>query len=424
MRKKLLALLMCATMVLGSSAVAFAAPSNDDYKNAETILKQFAEDKGNIKGEYDAKKENVSFTTELVKKNPTNSTVNSIRYSYVFDSTDEDSYVKVNSDSKKLQKTDGKGYVATVLDASAAKNKITTTATADELNNSVVKFNNELYYATTTLYKAGETVTAGYAVNQSITLGAALAADTKVVTLEAFDGKATGTITVGKDSDFVDQYGIDVDGYINLARAKSDFKLSQKIADGYWVSVSQADAAAKTDVANALAAGTITKKAAAVNIDLYKTVATDNKNYDANTVQYGFQKLTHVVADVASHDVTFKTDWLSQSAANDANVVYILDKNVPTFTEYFQRIGSIYKVSDLADEKFSTNYLVSGTYIFDVATDASNNDGVSDNTTTAAAAAANNSASPKTGDVAPIAALAVVMMGACGAMVVASKKRA
>ena len=33
-------------------------------------------------------------------------------------------------------------------------------------------------------------------------------------------------------------------------------------------------------------------------------------------------------------------------------------------------------------------------------------------------------ASPKTGDVAPIAALAVVMMGAFGAMVVASKKRA
>ena len=32
--------------------------------------------------------------------------------------------------------------------------------------------------------------------------------------------------------------------------------------------------------------------------------------------------------------------------------------------------------------------------------------------------------SPKTGDVAPIAALAVVMMGAFGAMVVASKKRA
>ena len=423
MRKKLLALLMCATMVLGSSAVAFAAPSNDDYKNAETILKQYNDDKGNIKGEYDAKKENVTFSTELVKKDTTNENVYSIRYSYVFDSrANENSYVKVNSDSKKLQLTDGNGYVATVLDA--AKHKITTTATADELNNSVVKFNDELYYATTKEYKAGETVESGYAVNQSITLGAALAANTKVVTLEAFDGKATGTITVGKDANFVNEYGIDVDGYINLARSKSDEKLSQKIADGYWVSVNVADANAKTDVANALAAGIITKNAAAVNIDLYKTVATDNKTYDnGSTVQYGFQKLIHVTADVASHDVTFKTDWLSQSAAKNANVVYILDKNVPTFTEYFQRIGSIYKVSDLADEKFSTNYLVSGTYIFDVATDASNNDGVSD-TTTAAAASTTTTNSPKTGDVAPIAALAVVMMGACGAMVVASKKRA
>ena len=34
MRKKLLALLMCATMVLGTAVTAVAAPSNDDYKNA------------------------------------------------------------------------------------------------------------------------------------------------------------------------------------------------------------------------------------------------------------------------------------------------------------------------------------------------------------------------------------------------------
>ena len=37
MRKKLLALLMCATMVLGSSVVATAAPSDDDYKKYEHI---------------------------------------------------------------------------------------------------------------------------------------------------------------------------------------------------------------------------------------------------------------------------------------------------------------------------------------------------------------------------------------------------
>ena len=40
MRKKLLALVMCATMVLGSSAVAFASPSTDDYDNAAKIFKK------------------------------------------------------------------------------------------------------------------------------------------------------------------------------------------------------------------------------------------------------------------------------------------------------------------------------------------------------------------------------------------------
>ena len=92
--------------------------------------------------------------------------------------------------------------------------------------------------------------------------------------------------------------------------------------------------------------------------------------------------------------------------------------------------ASIYPISTVAtdvaisDTKFTFDVTFTGdsdVIIFDQAGDASNNDGVADTTT---AAAANNSASPKTGDVAPIAALAVVMMGACGAMVVASKKRA
>ena len=65
---------------------------------------------------------------------------------------------------------------------------------------------------------------------------------------------------------------------------------------------------------------------------------------------------------------------------------------------------------------------VDGVFVFDkgelaAEPEADKNDGVSDKTT-------DNTASPKTGDVAPIAALAVVMMGAFGAMVVASKKRA
>ena len=85
---------MCATMVLGTAVTAVAAPSNGDYKNAETILKQYNADKGNIIGEYDAKKENVKFTTEYVKKDTANNTVKTISYSYAFTGS-EDSYVKI-----------------------------------------------------------------------------------------------------------------------------------------------------------------------------------------------------------------------------------------------------------------------------------------------------------------------------------------
>jgi hypothetical protein len=124
--------------------------------------------------------------------------------------------------------------------------------------------------------------------------------------------------------------------------------------------------------------------------------------------------------------VTFKTDWLSRTSVKNANSVYLLDSNVTSLNSYFNKIDTVWKISDLEDESFSSKYLVSGTYIFDYNEDASQNDGVSDTDTTATTTAASTTAatSPKTGDVAPIAALAVVMMGACGAMVVASKKRA
>ena len=415
MRKKLLALVMCATMVLGTAVTAVAAPSNDDYKNAETILKQYNADKGNIIGEYDAKKENVKFTTEYTIKNSINGTLSSISYSYAFTGAN-DSYVKINSDGKILAEVEG-----VQVDASldTAKHKITAASLADK---SVIKVEDgKLFYVTASvdtrdrLLKDDE-----YVLNVSATTGDTIAAGTSVYTLTQFDGKATGTINVGEDADFVNAYGVDPDGYINLAGAKVGFKLSSKVADGYWVGLDLPNLVLKTDVANALVAGTITKNAAAVDIDVYKTVATDNKTYTSGAVQYGFQKLVYVTADVASHAVTFKTDWLSQSNAKKANVVYLLDGRVPTYTEYFQRIGSVYKVSDLADDKFTTNYVVSGTYIFDVAAATSDNAGQADSDT----AATTGDKAPKTGDVAPIAALAVVMMGAFGAMVVASKKRA
>ena len=388
---------MCATMVLGTTVTAVAAPSNDDYKNAETILKQYIADKGNIIGEYDAKKENVKFTTEYVKKDPVNNTVYTISYSYAFTGS-EDSYVKINSDGKALTK------VTDEVDASldTANHKITASSLG---NGNVIKVieDGKLFYVKEDTSDLPHVIADGeYVLNASVTTGATVAANTKVYTLTQFDGKATGTINYGVDANFVDEYGVDPDGYINLVAGSVSYKLSGKVADVYWVALSAPSLTLKTDVANALVAGTITKSAAAVNVSVYKTVATDNKTYGVNEVQYGFQKLIYVTADVASHAVTFKTDWLSQSSAKAANAVYLLNKDIPTYTEYFQKIGSVYKVSDLANDKFTTNYVVSGTYIFDVADVA----GATDNAGQADADKTTDStSSPKTGDVAPIAAL-------------------
>jgi hypothetical protein len=193
------------------------------------------------------------------------------------------------------------------------------------------------------------------------------------------------------------------------------------------------DGNATTALAQALADGTITKNAAAVQIDFFRVLnATDVNKSVANGAgtEYGFQQLAKVTAEIAPVDVTFNADWLSRSSAKTANTVFILDPYVTTWTAYYQPYGTVYKVSDLADDAFSTKYIASGVYVFDYVEPESQNDGVSDTdtttTTTAAAATSAETAatSPKTGDVAPIAALAVVMMGACGAMVVASKKRA
>ena len=170
--------------------------------------------------------------------------------------------------------------------------------------------------------------------------------------------------------------------------------------------------------------GTISKNAVAIDVQLYKSIPTDNNYYDAlNSVQYDNEKLVAVDFSRNEESANVKADWLSRTNLKKADgvAVFVLDNNVPTYTKYFERLGSVYKVAEVKDGKFTPDYLVSGTYIFDEVAAAADNAGQSDADTKPAT---DNTSSPKTGDVAPIAALAVVMMGAFGAMVVASKKRA
>jgi hypothetical protein len=486
MRKKLLALLMCATMVLGTAATAMAAtPSADDYTNATKVLKGW----DTVSKEYDVSKKPVTFTTVYTDDVPT-----VVTYTWAFDDA-SGTIVKVDPSSTKNKwaKATNDGQVLAAI--SDDYNYIVTNSSVTTGN--VVKSGNSLYYvsdvddrtlevgSTKLELKDGEylltwnsagasgaalqgtyiydyaygsvlvdgttaNTTLGLKANGNIATGAtssatvdasgkvtyttsttALPISYKVVTLTEFTAAETGTIATGSS---IDAYGIDVDGYIALQDGEVGFTADASSAKPYYAVFGKADTTKLADVAQALADGTITKDAVAVSINFYeavqasqnsKTANADGDTYRSNGRQDGFMTLIPVSAKLSDTTVTFKTDWLSRTSVKNANAVYLLDQNVTSLSSYFKQIDTVWKISDLEDESFSSKYLVSGTYIFDYNEDASQNDGVSDTDTTATTTASTTAAtSPKTGDVAPIAALAVVMMGACGAMVVASKKRA
>ena len=220
-----------------------------------------------------------------------------------------------------------------------------------------------------------------------------------------------------------DAFGVDVDGYIPLTGSKdATWSLYSTVSKGYYVDVTIASAD-KVDIANAFHDGLISKDAVAVHLDFYKldTAAVPVLSYaDQVANQSVMQQVKYCVASREETPVTLTTDWLSRTNLKSASGVsaYILDEFVPSTANTFTRVGSLVKVADVADGKFTADYVISGTYIFDVAA-AADNAGQADADKTT-----DSTSSPKTGDVAPIAALAVVMMGAFGAMVVASKKRA
>jgi hypothetical protein len=437
------------------TASAATTPSATDIANAATILAQYEK---NIKAEVDAKGAPATFTTVYTPDSAT-----AIQFTYAATTT---GYVKVDpsSTSNLLTKTSGKEYDSIAVNASTSTIRIiaagdTTNKSLeakDIVNGSVVKVSGvSSGYAYVTLTNvsanaaaitkaASEGVyliavgnaSANYdragspivttdkntktSVGDLIENGTARHYDVtsvKAVKLTFFTPADTGKKVAGTTA-VVDSYGVDKDGYIALTAGTATKYLS--LASGYYATVGAASTDTLTSVASALADGTITKDAAAVDLTFYELVAA---NPYAEGSETGFYTLQKVNAKLTDTTVSFATDWLSRTSAKNANAVFIVDKNVTSVIPYVSAINATYKVSDYADGKFTTNYLASGTYVFDTVADASNNDGAAaENTTTTAAAS--TSSSPKTGDVAPIAALAVVMMGAFGALVVASKKRA
>jgi hypothetical protein len=238
------------------------------------------------------------------------------------------------------------------------------------------------------------------------------------------------------------RYAIDDDGYVmELTQSRTSFTPNAKAisrsssSDEYLIVFKQLDAdnqAALLDTAAyALDDSTLSKDAVAVQYDIYKLIADKEV---ANTTTKA--KTAHLVDSVSdSVTITLTADTLSRTGLKAAAGIQVY---APDYSDSYKKdSNTLYRLADLgtADVSGSFSFDIRDfrdhVLIFDGAAEESNNDGVSDTTTAATAAdsastpaSSTAASSPKTGDVAPIAALAVVMMGACGAMVVASKKRA
>jgi hypothetical protein len=181
-----------------------------------------------------------------------------------------------------------------------------------------------------------------------------------------------------------------------------------------------------TTFAKALENGVLTKNAVAVVLTAYASVGSVNETPGTSK----WLKLNEVSTPVEGFSVTSLTDLLSRTSLSDSINIFNINDQIYTIDseigDTIFTLGQVASDIDITGSKFTFTLPLSGAdnvIIFDQAEAESNNDGVASETTTTTASQTAAS-SPKTGDVAPIAALAVVMMGACGAMVVASKKRA
>lgn len=453
MRKKLLALLMCATMVLGTAVTSSAATLVEaDYKAADTIIDQY----NFFAGEFNNGKFGTETWTEATfvsNYERVGGAVAQYKYAFKTNKTDGDyvDYVKVNAKNVPYVNVSGKGKATATVDSNSVTNLRQVILSDDDYaavadkKTVLVKANDgaqdHYFYISaagdytvndTNVYNSTLAVKASSVVtNVSVTTGDAVIkiksnGDRKVLTVKEYNPKDKTSISEyvpENQTKLQDSFGVDVDGYIPLASDEDVVKLYTTVSKDYYVAVSDAKSD-KVDIANAFHEGLISKDAVAVHFDFYKldTAAVPVLAYTAGPAnQSTMQKLRYCVASREETPVSLTTDWLSRTNLKSASGVsaYILDEFVPSTANTFTRVGSLVKVADVADGKFTADYVISGTYIFDVAA-AADNAGQADSDT----AATTGDKAPKTGDVAPIAALAVVMMGAFGAMVVASKKRA
>ena len=480
MRKKLLALLMCATMVLGTGVTAMAKTSDDAEKiyvskdnanNADLFMQEF------YKGDQ-----------AIVKTvfNPVEGA--SVEYGYL-ESGDTTMTKQV---ATVVWKKSGKYVPATQvagdslnLKAWETKDGVTVTATTDKVVDvvkaitgytgdiyvkpsagDVVKITkdsaqavvaNDKYYADAALNNLlYDTATTTSVAQDSDTVAKAAAA--AWVTKTTYTGTAPIAVTVYDDNNKVssvvltDKTGANIvgvtDGYVdgtkNWVKYVGDGNLVVgssnifKSLDDSTVYTQMGFVEKNSEITAALSAALdnkeITKNAVAVSMRNFVVINVPTETLGlgvkANTLEAKACPL-YDSTKISSGNYTFDADLLSRTGLSEVNAVSVYKLSaVPA--KYDANYGLVRTLKNVATVKVDGTYAfdssadwADGIFVFDEGTieeepttDA--NDGVSD----ASKPATDNTASPKTGDVAPIAALAVVMMGAFGAMVVASKKRA
>lgn len=409
MRKKLLALVMCATMVLGTAVTTMAATTESDAK------KVYGDNYAKFAAEYYP-------ADSVIKADAYNGKKGTVEYGYLANTAPglADQYTPVviyKAGDTINGTTKGEYYAATAVKGKFDAIELTGESVADA--------------AKRVVNAAALTVDGNYAVTVKDDNG-----NSKQVVTVAVTAGVAGAVnpTEGFVTNTDNYVKYPVAGTTLLKGSKSILKSTDENAYGVlYANISAGNALADDldAVISAIDSKVFTKDAVAVKITAYLqgTVATYDLGLENQNIYNGNAKLLYNVDKLQKGTYTFDSDLISRTAFKDAKAVNVFQPTLAKTkfdTEYGTLVKDFVKVATVEVGKTITfdndATFVDGVFVFDKGELAAEdkNDGVSDTTKPAA----DNTASPKTGDVAPIAALAVVMMGAFGAMVVASKKRA
>lgn len=492
MRKKLLALMMCATMVLGTVVTASAKVyTEDSYKAAEKVISNGSK----ITAEYEGAKKVTWTTTDKttgklttwglkdfetpVKLNADGKPLTYVGLATEAFATKDGEFV--NAEGKKITKNQGADYLyyetadttvqadmssaklasavagstfadsAVVAGYNAIYNKNIVNASANAID--TVHQNNTVVGGVTTSYndvtyspaKTFVTITDGgttYVVAENGAKIATLAGTTatvgqkKVAQYTAADRVSTANPFVAADgktyyrNDAGLTFEVDQFGYINVVDADVELvNMDSKSVVGdatYYITLTKFGGSAKVSVgdatrtlAYAIDEEKISADSVAVAVRLYKLVDTTAAANQAEKQK----KLVPQESVSTTTTITLPADVLSRTnlkAVAGVNV-YTIDGD-DTETKDGTQVKKLESLGSVAVDgsfTFSVKDYSNQILIFDkAAVESTDNAGQADSDK------ATTDKADKTGDTAPIAALAVVMLGAFGAMVVASKKRA